>query len=65
MESKKYNKWVNITKKKQTQRTLENKLVVTSGGVEGERDNIWVGVGEIQTIGGKIGPRIYCTTQVI
>ena len=29
MESKKYNKLVNITKKKQTQR--ENKLVVTSG----------------------------------
>ena len=56
---------MNITEKKQTRRTLENKLVVTSGGVGGERDNIWVGEGEKQTIGGKIGPRIYCTTQAI
>ena len=34
MESKKYNKLVNITKKKQTTYT-ENKLVVTSGEREG------------------------------
>ena len=33
VEAKKYNKLVNITKKKQTD--IENKLVVTSGEMEG------------------------------
>ena len=42
MESKKYNKLVNKTKKKQTQ-DLENKLVVTSGDREGGQGNIGVG----------------------
>ena len=42
MESKKYNKLVNKTKKKQT-RDLENKLVVTSEDREGGQGNIGVG----------------------
>ena len=36
VESKKYNKLLNITKKKQTQR-YENKLVAPSGQMEGRR----------------------------
>ena len=46
--------WI-LKKNNPTQRTLENKLVVTSGGVGGERDNTWFGEGEIQTIVCKIG----------
>ena len=42
MESKKYNKLVNKTKKKQTQ-DLENKLVFTNGDREGGQGNIGVG----------------------
>ena len=37
MESKKYNKLVNITKKKIKLTDIENKLVVTSGERERER----------------------------
>ena len=42
MESKKYNKLVNITKKK-TDSDTENKPVVTTGEREGGRSNIRVG----------------------
>ena len=42
MESKKYDKLVNITKKKQTH-DRENKLMVTSGEREGGRGNIGLG----------------------
>ena len=51
VESKKYNKLVNVTRKKQTHRYREQ----TSGygGVRG-----W----EVQTTGFKIGSRMYCTT---
>jgi len=58
VESKKYNKLVNIMK---GSRLVENKLVVTSGkwGVEG---NEQVGEWEIQTIGCKTGSRMHCTT---
>ena len=41
MESKKYNKLVNITKEKQLT-DIENKLVVTSGEREGGKGNIGV-----------------------
>ena len=41
MESKKYNKLVNITKRKHTE--IENKLVLTSGEREEGRDKIEVG----------------------
>ena len=40
MESKKYNKLVNIEKSRLTE--VENKLVVTIGEREGRRGNIWV-----------------------
>ena len=56
MKSKKYNKLVNITRKKQTYRYRE--LVVTSG----ERSNIRVGEWEVQTTGCKIGSGTYCRT---
>ena len=42
MESKQYNKLVNTTKKKQTHR-YRDKLVVTSGEKEEERDKVGVG----------------------
>ena len=53
MESKKYNKLVNITKKKQTT-DIENKLAVTGREREGGRDSIGVGGLEVQTIRYKI-----------
>ena len=55
--SEKYNKLVNITKKKQTHRYREQ----TSGYYWG-RGNIGVGEWEIQTMGCKIGSWLYCTT---
>ena len=70
MKSKKYNKVVNITKKKQIHRYREQ----TSGYQWrwGERGKIGMGrwsrgiIGvekwEIQTIGYKIGSRMYCAT---
>ena len=60
VESKKYTKIVNITKKKQTHRYRE--LVVTSRGARG---HIRVGEWKVQTIGYKIGSKIYCTMQGI
>ena len=42
MESKKYNKVVNITRKKQTP-NIENKLVVTSGEREAGRSKTGIG----------------------
>ena len=60
---KKYNKVVNITKRSRLT-YIENKLVVTSGERE-RRGNIGVGEQEVQTIGCKIGSRIYCTTWEI
>ena len=62
MESKKYNKLVNTTKKNRLT-DIENKLGVTSG--EGQRGNIRVGEWEVQTIGCKIGSRMYCITRGI
>ena len=50
MDSKKYNKLVNIAKKKQLTDT-ENKLVATSGERERGRGNIGVAVWDVQTIG--------------
>ena len=41
MESKKYNKLVNVTEKKETD--IESKVTVTSGEREGGRDKIGVG----------------------
>ena len=62
VESKKYNELVNKTKKKQTHRYGEQ----TSGYQWGEgRENIGVGESEVQTTGGKIGSRMYFTTQGI
>ena len=49
MESKKYNKVVNITRKKQTP-NIENKLVITSGGREAGRSKIGVGNWKVQII---------------
>ena len=45
---KKYNKLVNIRKKKQIQ-NIENKLVVTSRAKEEGRDKIGLGDSEVQT----------------
>ena len=56
VKSKKYNKLVN----KHRSRLIEKKLVVTSG--EEGRGNIRVGNWERQTIGCKIGSRMYCKT---
>ena len=42
MESKKYNKLVNKTKRNRFT-DIENKLVITRGEREGKRDNIGVG----------------------
>ena len=47
MESKKYNKPVNITKRNRLT-DIENKLVVTSGEREGGRAKIGVGDSEIK-----------------
>ena len=58
MESKKYNKLVNKTKRNRLTDT-EKKLVVASGGGRG---NIGVGEWEAQTTECKIGSRMYCTT---
>ena len=58
MDSKKYNKLVNI-RKKQTHRYREQ----TSGYQWGRgRGIIGVGEWEVQTIGYKVGLRMYCTT---
>ena len=60
VEAKKYNKLVNITKKRQTHRYGEQ-----TGGLwwgEGGRDNIGVQEWEVQTIGCWISSRMYCTT---
>ena len=53
MESKKYNKLVNIRRKKQIQ-TIENKLVVTSRAKEEWRDKIGLGDSEVQITTYKI-----------
>ena len=47
MEAKKYNKLVNIRKKKEIQ-NIENKLVVTSRAKEEWRDKIGLGDSEVQ-----------------
>ena len=54
---KKYNKLVNITKKKQAHRHREQ-----TSGYQWEGGNIGMREWEIQTIGCKRGSRIYCTT---
>ena len=59
MESKKYSEY-NI---KEADTDIEKKLVVTSG--EWGRGNIGVRQWEVQTIGCKIGSRMYCTTRGI
>ena len=51
---------MSITKKKQTHRYMEQTSVYQWG--EAGRGNIGVGEWEIQTVGYKIGSRIYCTT---
>ena len=53
VESKKYNKLVNIRRKKQIQ-TIENKLVVTSRAKEEWRDKIGLGDSEVQITTYKI-----------
>ena len=58
---KKYNKLVNITKRKQTHR--ENKKISDSQWGEEGRGNTGVGERDIQTTGYKIGSRMHCTTQ--
>ena len=52
MESEIYHKLVNITKKKQTHRYREQ-----TRGYQWGADNIGVGEGEVQTVGGKIGSK--------
>ena len=59
-ESKKYNKLVNITKKKQTHRYREQ-VVITSEGEGQYRGGEW----EAQSIGCKTGLRMYSITQGI
>ena len=59
MESKKYNKLVNITKKRQTHRYREQTSGYQWGG-EGQYKGEGVG-----GIGYKKGSRMYCTTQGI
>ena len=61
MESENYSKVVNIAKKKKKSRVtnIENKSFLTSG--ECDRDNIRVREYRVQTIGYKIGLRIYYT----
>ena len=63
MESKKYSKLVNTTKKETDSQYRE--LVVTSGERKG-RGNISVGEWEVQTIGCKIGYRdiLYNTGKI-
>ena len=58
MESKKYNKLVNIIKGSRLT-DIENKLVVTSR--EGRRGSIGMEEWKVQTIGCKIDSRMYCT----
>ena len=57
---KKYNKLVNITKRKQTHR--EKKISDSQWGGE-VRGNTGAGERDIQTTGYKIGSRMHCTTQ--
>ena len=59
MESKKkYNKLVNISKKKKADTDIENKLVVANGeGQNGVREQ------EVQAVECKVGSRMYCKTQ--
>ena len=54
MESK-YNKLVNITKKKQTHRYRGQTLVMATSGERRGRGTLGVGEWEVQTIGCKIG----------
>ena len=63
MESKNYNKVVNITKKKQTHRYREQ----TSGYQWGEweRGNIGVGEGRHKLLGVRQATRMYCTARGI
>ena len=65
MESKTYNKLVNITKKKRLT-DIENKLVVTSEEREVGRGNLGVGEWEVQTLGCKIGYKdvLYSTENI-
>ena len=56
MESKKYNKLVDITRSRLTD--IENKLVGTTGERVG-RGSIGVGEWEVQTIGCKIGYKVF------
>ena len=59
----KYNKLVNVTKKRGRLTDIENKLVVTSG-IRG-RGNIGVGELEVQIIECKKVSGMYCTTWEI
>ena len=60
MDSKKYNKLVNISEKKQAHRYREQ----TSGYQCGRGGAIW-GEGEVQAAGCKMGSGMYCTTWEI
>ena len=60
MESKKYNKLVNITKRSRLT-DLENKLVVTSVGLGDKETGVW----EVQTSGCKMSSRMCYTTRKI
>ena len=51
-------------KKRSRLTDTENKLVVTSWGRE-RRGNVGIAEWEVQTIGCKLGPRMYRTTQEI
>ena len=62
MESKKYNKLVNITKRSRL-KDIQDKLMVTSEERESRRGNIGVGEWEVQTTGYKIGYKDVLTVQ--
>ena len=59
MKSKKYNKLMSLTKKKQTHR-YKNKLVVATG--RGRKSNIEVREWRVQAPGYKTDSRMLCTT---
>ena len=53
----------NLKKYNKCEYNKKSRLIGTEDKTVGDRGNISVGEWEVQTIGSKIGSRMYCTTQ--